>query len=418
MKKVFAALMLVAMGWAAAAQPVPQLDTMRGPDPTYFYPAHFWSINMNTDAPFFMWDIDGGHITISAEGRYSQDTLRVVGMAVAAQLAQDWDTLYKNRVLSLYSYGRPPVLLASKEVDITTADRWLEFENRDGYFNRIRRFTIPIQEVYFDDTIEVYDTFFVGIGLTQNMLKEAQLSNNIFTKVGFIFSYWHNPDGIRKEYLPLWQYYISTSQWLYGRPSNQNIFLFPILDTTGAYLHCAQFVCPEAENINVMQSGSIVMVRWTADTLQNVRWQVSYGQLGTPPESGHVKDCDETHTLLNNLRDSTRYVLYVRGYCTECDKWSEWSEGVEFYTGTEGIAQALPEESVKVWPNPARERFTVTSWVEMKEVRVYDVRGTLVERLSANGTTAEVEVRQWPAGVYYVAAVTRHGVERRRIVVE
>ena len=420
MKKVFLALIVVAVGLVATAQHVPPLDTLRGPDPTYFYHAHFWSHTINRDGPFFYWSVDGGGHTAIANGSYSDTTIRVVGLAVAARQDPGSDPKYTHRVLTLYGYGvDAPVPLASREVDITSVSRWMEFENRDGYFGSMQRFTIPIQEVYFDDTIEVSDTFFVGISQTQDMLQEAQQNYAFFTtEVGMIMAYWgYYYDPSWMELVPTWEYSLWDSQWIYGR-SNSIFFLFPIVDTTGLYLHCAQFVCPEAEDVSVMQSSGIVMARWTADTLQNIRWQVSYGRRGTTPERGRVLECNQTRTMLYNLMDSTHYVVYVRGLCSECNKWSEWSEGVEFYTGEEGIAQALPEESLTVKPNPARERFTVTSWAEMKELRVYDARGTMVERRTAGGTTAEVAVKGWPAGVYYVAAFTRSGVERRRIVVE
>ncbi len=421
MKKVFLALIVVAVGLVATAQHVPPLDTLRGPNPTYFYPAHFWNYTINRDGPFFYWGVDGGGYTTNANGRYSDTTIRVVGLAVAARQEPGSDPKYTHRVLTLYGYGvDAPVPLASREVDITSVSRWMEFENRDGYFGSMQRFTIPIQEVYFDDTIEVADTFFVGISQTQDMLQETQHNFSFFaTQVGLIFAYANcSFDPSFMELVPNWAYSLWDSQWIYGNPTNMIHFFFPIVDTTGLYLHCAQFVCPEAEDINVMQSSGIVMARWTADTLQNIRWQVSYGRRGTPPEQGRILDCDQTLTMLYNLMDSTHYVLYVRGLCSECNKWSEWSEGVEFYTGAEGIDQPLPEECVTVMPNPARERFTVTSWAEMKELRVYDSRGTMVERRTVGGTTAEVVVKGWPAGVYYVAAFTRSGVERRRIVVE
>ena len=418
MKKVLLALTVVAMGLVATAQHVPPLDTMRGPDPTYFYPAHFWSYSINRDGPFFYWNADAHTITAVANGRYSDTTVRVVGIAVAARQAPDSDPKYTHRVLTLYGYGvDEPVPLASGEVDITSVSRWMEFENQDGYFGSVRQFTIPIQELYFDDTIEVSDTFFVGISHTQDMLADVSFLPG--TQVGLLWAYAHYYyDPSWMELVPNWAYSSLDAQWYYGPPTNTYHFLFPIVDTTGLYLHCAQFVCPEAEDIDVMQSSGIVMARWTADTLQNIRWQVSYGRRGITPERGRILDCNQTQTMLYNLMDSTHYVLYVRGLCSECNKWSEWSEGVEFYTGVEGIGQPLPEECVTVMPNPARERFTVTSWAEMKELRVYDTRGTMVERRTVGGTTAEVVVKGWPAGVYYVAAFTRSGVERRRIVVE
>ena len=425
MKKLYLALTLVAMGLSATAQHVPPLDTMRGPDPSYFYPAHFWSHHLNGFCPFYMLGVDHDFFTGVAAGLYSDTTVRVVGIAVAARQAPRSDPKYKYRVLTLYNHGvDAPVPLASGLVDITTTLRWIEFENRDGqgygpdFYGPTRTFTIPMQEVYFDDTIEVSDTFFVGISQTQDLMAEARNNFPEYTEVGQVMGYY--PYYYDDSWMVLYPSWFSTddNQWIYGPPGGTYYFIFPIIDTTGLYLHCAQFVCPGAEDVSVMQSSGIVMARWTADTLQNIRWQVSYGRRGTTPEHGRVLECNQTQTMLYNLMDSTHYVVYVRGLCSECNKWSEWSEGVEFYTGEEGIAQALPEESLTVKPNPARERFTVTSWAEMKELRVYDARGTMVERRTAGGTTAEVEVKGWPAGVYYVAVFTRSGVERRRIVVE
>jgi hypothetical protein len=100
MKKVFLALIVVAVGLVATAQHVPPLDTLRGPDPTYFYPAHFWNYTVNRDGPFFYWGVDGGGYSAVANGRYSDTTIRVVGLAVAARQEPGSDPKYTHRVLT------------------------------------------------------------------------------------------------------------------------------------------------------------------------------------------------------------------------------------------------------------------------------------------------------------------------------
>ena len=62
---------------------------------------------------------------------------------------------------------------------------------------------------------------------------------------------------------------------------------------------------------------------------------------GTAAGGGRVIDCRDRNTLLYGLSDTVRYVAYVRGYCTECSKWGEWSEGIVVYVGErEGVERA------------------------------------------------------------------------------
>lgn len=114
-----------------------------------------------------------------------------------------------------------------------------------------------------------------------------------------------------------------------------NYNLFPILDSTGWYLKCDTLVCPVAEEIELSTAEGIALLRWEGDTVMCSKWQVSYGPEGTLPGAGRVLNCNTTHTVLYNIPDTERYVAYVRSYCTECKKWSAWSDGIGVYLGQE-----------------------------------------------------------------------------------
>ena len=107
-----------------------------------------------------------------------------------------------------------------------------------------------------------------------------------------------------------------------------NYILFPILDSRGWYLKCDTLVWPVAENIELSTAEGIALLRWEGDTVMCSKWQVSYGPEGTLPGAGRVLNCNTTHTVLYNIQDTEKYVAYVRSYCTECKKWSAWSDGI------------------------------------------------------------------------------------------
>lgn len=117
--------------------------------------------------------------------------------------------------------------------------------------------------------------------------------------------------------------------------------------------------------------------------------------------------------MLYGLEDTVHYVVYVRGYCVECSKWGEWSEGVGVYVGELGLESVKDARGVDVVPNPVSGRFEVRSEVEIVGVEVHDARGVTVARSEAKGCHAELA-----AGVYIVTVHTRGGTERRRVVVE
>lgn len=199
-----------------------------------------------------------------------------------------------------------------------------------------------------------------------------------------------------------------------------NYILFPILDSTGWYLKCDTLVCPVAEEIELSTTEGIALLRWEGDTVMCSKWQVSYGPEGTPLGAGRVLNCNTTHTVLYNIPDTERYVAYVRSYCTECKKWSAWSDGIGVYLGQEepiGVAEAEAADVV-LEPNPARGRVGVKTTVGMTGLSVYNVQGALVERQEARGMQAEIDVTGWPKGVYYVTVSTPTGVAQRRLVVQ
>jgi len=272
----------------------------------------------------------------------------------------------------------------------------------------LKRYTLPIQEVFFDKPVTVRDSFYVGFSASQD------LSSN-----GFVFAEIAS-FGVTNDAVPDRAAYlvgtIDSGTWRYLPAAP--IFVFPILDSTGWYLTCARLVCPVAEEVELSMGAGMAVLRWSADTLLQSRWQVSYGPEGTASGAGRVLNCNHPNTVLYNLEDTVRYVAYVRGYCEECHKWSAWSDGVAVYMGEEEGMEAAEAVAVELEPNPARGRATVRAGEVLRCVTVRDMRGVEVERVRCTGRTAELDVSGWPAGVYYVTVDTQSGTAQRKLVVQ
>lgn len=406
---------------------VPPMDTIIGKEETYLYNPNYWRLV----SPCYFYPIyhpifpPGNNYIDAMSIRYESDTVvKIIGLAVAGRYNPVGGIGHSNLNMFLMKHhpdGRVEKL-AEGSVDVRSVSRWMEinwtrlrFEGIDrGWFYTPVTKIIPIQEVYFEKPISVTDSFYVGFemgtfqGSDGRQICLWETAPTPESSPGCV-----GRGGIGT--LP------SGGEWLFQSVPYEccSFIFFPIQDSTGWYLKCDTMVCPEVEEIELSTAGGIAVLRWTGDTVQCNRWQVSYGPEGIRPGEGRVLNCNTTHTVLYNTVDTVRYVAYVRSYCPECKKWSSWSEGIAVYTGQEPIGVAEAEATgVELEPNPARGRVVVKSESEMAGLRVYNVQGLEVKRLRVTGRQAEIDVRGWPAGVYRVTVYGRAGAVSRNLVVE
>jgi hypothetical protein len=89
------------------------------------------------------------------------------------------------------------------------------------------------------------------------------------------------------------------------------------------------------------------------------------------------------------------------------------------FVGEEDIATADSlERTVRLLPNPAKERVRVLSGCGLKGVEVLDAQGRTVLSQSVEGHAAELDISQWAAGSYVVKIYTERGIVSKRLVVE
>ncbi len=154
-----------------------------------------------------------------------------------------------------------------------------------------------------------------------------------------------------------------------------------------------------------------VTLSWTENGTANT-WKIHF----------RIHDAATWNTLtittnpytLTGLEGLTSYDILVTSICDETE--SESSETITVSTKNVGVDE-YTETTVSVYPNPTDGQFTIYNGQSiMNTVVVYDVYGKLLSTISANGSTVEVDLSRYAAGVYLLRVSTENGVVTKRIV--
>ncbi len=123
-----------------------------------------------------------------------------------------------------------------------------------------------------------------------------------------------------------------------------------------------------------------------------------------------------THPMtISDLTAETTYMAYVTAVCEEGE--SEPSNTVTFTTEPDGVNDYVLKNSISLYPNPAKEQFTIScADVVMNEVVVYDVYGKTLRTMSVNDNTVVVNVNDLAAGMYFVRIITNEGMATKTFV--
>ena len=107
-------------------------------------------------------------------------------------------------------------------------------------------------------------------------------------------------------------------------------------------------------------------------------------------------------------------------YGAFCDSIVELSsKTVTFYVDTKApVQQVAQETSLNVFPNPARERISVSCETEMRRVTLCNALGQQMLRVTPNAPQAELSVSGLPRGLYLLRVETAGGSAVRKVVVE
>lgn len=374
---------------------------------------------------------------MTARYHYTNTPLKVIGAAAGARPWTEWpyvrDTSFDLCEESLQLYKHYPdgsmVLLEEESFRITDTSRMMRFMGRSHFLWQEvslgeREFFVPIYEVYFAHPHLMTDSFYIGCTFT------PKDSDYYYDSYPVYLVWWWGGCGVNgTEGSAAFPVSINGENvWSFSRTSpNPRIpWLFPIIDTTGMHIipECDTFICREVTDFRLSNpfclESNVAELVWTGNPL-HARWQVAYGPAGTAPEDCTVMDFAAPTASLYGIIDSSHHVAYVRGYCTTCDRWGDWGEGLEFWKGmndTVGIAASALDLYTQLVPNPARDEVTVFSSFTVSKIEVYDLGGRLVLTETPDSLSAVFNVSALPAGLYIVSIRTPYGTTARRLAVE
>lgn len=359
---------------------------------------------------------------------YVDSATRILGIAVSTKIENfgqnpdDYDTVV------LYKPTTTPgqwTELAAKRYELGEPSRWMLVTGTMPHTHTLGKCYLPIYEVYFDSAITVTDSFYAGAGVCNDY---DMGWGNMDIQIGFWQGlYICKGAGYGTHYGQYDRYghiaYVNTS-WEYIP------FIWPIIDTSGwNYIPpCDTMTCRLVDGLRVaIQAYDFADLTWVGSP-EHEAWEVSWGPVGTTPGEGHIIQTSTTTATITNMDSTTHYVAYVRGHCTECDNWSDWSNGLEFYMGMndpddpdnpdnpEGITAV--EQLSSIVPNPAHGKAQIVSEYHIHRLDIYNAQGLRTMSTEVDGKAINLDLQHFAPGTYLVNIRTSAGTVTKKLVVE
>ena len=178
------------------------------------------------------------------------------------------------------------------------------------------------------------------------------------------------------------------------------------------------FGCPPVPAVvnSAVTDTTIALTWWMPDSADYT--DVEYGPLGFAEGEGTLRPHITRNyygyggLMIDGLEPRTAYEIRMRNYCSNSDAMSEWFSFDTVTTGPDTTTQAVNtvlEESVKIRPNPATTRVTVSSPVTITRIAVVDLQGRTIYDKPVMSTAAEIGTSDWPRGTLVVNIHTQQG---------
>ena len=155
-----------------------------------------------------------------------------------------------------------------------------------------------------------------------------------------------------------------------------------------------------------------VVIFWTQQG-DVTNWDVDYRVAGT--SSWYTVTTTTNPHTLTGLTPETSYEVQVIAHCTNGET-SDPSATITFTTNPDGI-ESHELNNVVVYPNPTNGVVQIKNgeW-RMENVEVYDAYGKLLNTMSVNDHTVNLDLSGYAKGTYFVRVTTERGVVTKRVV--
>ena len=175
-----------------------------------------------------------------------------------------------------------------------------------------------------------------------------------------------------------------------------------------------QETCPAPTNVNqaILLKTPNAIISWTQEEGDANEWKFFYKKVS---ESMWDSVITTTPGVQLTVEDSVLYEGYVVTHCTN-GLWSNPSDTITFQADHSGIDE-YELNNVVVYPNPTTGLILIKNEeLRMKSVEVYDVFGKLLNVMSVNDHTANLDLSGYAKGTYFVRVITERGIVTKRVV--
>jgi hypothetical protein len=159
-------------------------------------------------------------------------------------------------------------------------------------------------------------------------------------------------------------------------------------------------------------ANEVISITWDANA-NVVNWNVRYR-----PQNGQWTSATANTNgyTITGLTGSTTYEIQVQANCGDGNA-SDWSASLFVTTKNVGINSWL-ENSVNLYPNPAKEYFDIriNGDVNVTSMEVYDVYGKLLNAMNVVENPTRINVSNLANGMYFVRVNTEAGAVTKTFV--
>lgn len=412
MKKFFIAIQLLLIS-SVHAQPA--VDTVNVDMPWYMTNPHGNIINDYCFSPYFT----DGPVVGNSLYRFwhPKDTMEIAvyGVAVTAKdyiIQDDIDSGYVrySPTVMIYSHvapGNPPTVNFLDSANVLGIIKQCKFEYQmvDGGTR-----VVPCYEYYFDTPFYFHlptDTFYIS-----RYWPERRCVAYLYWRVD-------HPDFWMQEYGVGTDFEV-TEPW--GWVSNSGMFDFR--ETTPFNPHTPIGQCFPIINLRCMppyihtvsRGGDTATVAWW-QAEEGEEYEVSLTSYGGNPDSGMIVTTADTFYTFTGLLPDTIYSAWVRKACRYTTSsyntvvWSDWCRRpTVFRASVSGGGEDIGEvDAERLRVTTSDGCVVVQGLAAGEQAEVYDMKGSRVALLTADGRTAQL-----PQGVYMVHV---EGFRARKVVV-
>lgn len=174
--------------------------------------------------------------------------------------------------------------------------------------------------------------------------------------------------------------------------------------------------CLEPTNVTSSDVTDIsASISWTG--LNGSDWSIAWGiQPVSNPDWAVQTPATSSPAILNGLTQNTTYEYYIRSNCSIGS--SAWVGPFEFHTETLGINESATN-SLKVFPNPNKGNFKISSDKTILQVNLFDTKGTEINCSKTPLTDGmQIDCTGLQVGMYSLKIQTDLGTAYHKIIIE